>query len=294
MSIQKRKLSYYGIDFSSGDNHHFDSNLFCEFLLYLNELPEQDKLFNDEKTKKAVSLSSLHAETKEGLHLYKIVFKSCKYNHSPDYMSSRDGSERVSDKRLDEGDKELTHMCMRIDGNEAYTVFEDRRNGVTIGGVISYFNRYLENFLRDKGIEETFYLWAGIVPPDDFMTALNNTTRVSVAEIFVDKSVLGSGYLGLMDIDASSQDDLIMTLKSKPRQSLPKRAIQATFRNLSTEGTVVSRIRLYGKDINRMSVMIDSLHQKKVEEVIVDLLPNGVVDTYSIFAKIEEVLGVTE
>lgn len=294
MSTQRRKLSYYGIDFLSGDNHHFNSNLFCEFLSYLNELPDQDKLFNDEKTKKAVSLSSLRDETKEGLHLYKIVFKSCKYNHSPDYMSSRDGSERVSDKRLDEGDKELTHMCMRIDGNEAYTVFEDRRNGVTIGGVISYFNRYFKNFLRTKGIEESFYLWAGIVPPDDFMTALNNTTRVSVAEIFVDKSILGSGYLDLMDIDASSQDDLVMTLKSKHRQSLPKHAIQSTFRKLSTAGTVVNRIRLYGKDVNRMNVMIDSLHQKKVEEVIVDLLPNGVVDTYSIFAKIEEVLGVTE
>lgn len=43
-----------------------------------------------------------------------------------------------------------------------------------------------------------------------------------------------------------------------------------------------------------MNIMIDSLHQKKMEEVTVDLLPNGVVDTYSIFAKIEEVLGVTE
>ena len=73
MSTQRRKLSYYGIDFLSGDNHHFNSELFCEFLSYLNELPNQDKLFNDEKTKKAVALSSLRDETKEGLHLYKIV-----------------------------------------------------------------------------------------------------------------------------------------------------------------------------------------------------------------------------
>ena len=85
-----------------------------------------------------------------------------------------------------------------------------------------------------------------------------------------------------------------MTLKSKPRQSLPKRAMQSTFRKIATEGTLVNRIRLYGKDINRMNIVIDSLNQKKVEEVTVDLLPNGVVDTYSIFAKIEEVLGVTE
>lgn len=43
-----------------------------------------------------------------------------------------------------------------------------------------------------------------------------------------------------------------------------------------------------------MSVIIDSLKGKRVEEVTVDLTPNGVVDSYSIFAKIEEVMGVTE
>lgn len=294
MSTQKRKLSYFGIDFLSGENHRFDPALFCDFLAYLDALSTQDKLFNDEKTKKAVAVDQMLNETKSGLHLYKIVFKSCKYNHSPDYMSSRDGSERISDKRLDEGDKELTHMCMRIDGHEAYTIFEERRNGVTIGGVISYFNRHLKDFLHARGITDDFYLWAGVVPPDDFITALSNATRISAADIYVDKAVLGSGYLNIMELDASSQNDLVMTLKTVPRQSLPKRAMQGLFRRISTEGTVVNRIRLYGKDINGMNTMIDSLHQKKVDEVSVNLLQNGVVDTYSIFAKIEEILGVTE
>lgn len=294
MSTQKRKLSYFGIDFLSGENHRFDPALFCDFLAYLDALSTQDKLFNDEKTKKAVVADRMLNETKSGLHLYEIVFKSCKYNHSPDYMSSRDGSERISDKRLDEGDKELTHMCMRIDGHEAYTIFEERRNGVTIGGVISYFNRHLKDFLHARGITDDFYLWAGVVPPDDFITALSNATRISAADIYVDKAVLGSGYLNLMELDASSQNDLVMTLKTVPRQSLPKRAMQGLFRRISTEGTVVNRIRLYGKDINGMNTMIDSLHQKKVDEVSVNLLQNGVVDTYSIFAKIEEILGVTE
>ena len=68
MSTQRRKISYYGIDFLSGENHHFNSDLFCEFFSYLNGLSDQDKLFNDVKTKKAVALSSLRDETKEGIH----------------------------------------------------------------------------------------------------------------------------------------------------------------------------------------------------------------------------------
>ena len=294
MSVQKRKLSYWGIEFVSGDNHFFDAPLFCRFLSYVQGLPADEKLFRDEKNNKAVALSSIRDETKQGLHLFKIVFKSCKYNHSPDYMSSTDGSERPTDKQLYEGDKELTHMCMRIDGNEAFTIFEDRRNGVTMGGVVKYFNKLLHTFLAQEGITDNFYLWASIIPPEDFLTALEAADRVSVAELFVEKKVLDSKYLGLMDVDANSQDDLVITLKSKPRQSLPKRAIKQTFLSLTTEGSKVSRIRLYGKDINKMSVMIDSLKGKRVEEVTVDLTPNGIVDSYSIFVKIEEVMGVTE
>ena len=294
MSVQRRKLSYWSIEFASGDEHHFDSQLFCRFLNYVDNLSEEDKLFRDEKNNKAVALSSIRDERKQGLRLFKIIFKSCKYNHSPDYMSSTDGSERPTDKRLDEGDKELTHMCMRIDGSEAYTVFEECRNGVTMGGVIKYFNKLLHGFLVQEDIEETFYLWASIIPPDDFMTALRAAERISVAQLFVEKRVLGSGYLNLMDVDANSQDDLLITLKSKPRQSLPKRALRKTFQAIATEGTEISRIRLYGKDINKMNITIDSLGGKRIEEVTVDLTPNGVVDSYSIFAKIEEVLGVTE
>lgn len=294
MSLQKRKLSYYGIDFLSGDEHSFDSTLFCQFMAYLNGLPILSKLFNDTKAQKAISLASIRDETKDDIHLYKIVFKSCKYNHSPDYMSSTDGSERVSDKQLYEGDKELTHMCMRIDAHEAYTVFEDRRNGVSIGGVISYFNRHLKDFLHAHNLDDNFILWAGVVPSDDFLTALSNTTRVSVADIYVDKSVLGSEYLNLMEIDASAQEELVMVLKSKYKQSLTKRAIQSAYRKITTSGTVINRIRLYGKDQNGMNTVIDSLSQRKAEEVVVDLLPNGTVDTYSLFAKVEEVLGVTE
>ena len=77
-----------------------------------------------EKLNKAISIDSIKEEKIPGLHLIKCVFKSCTFNHSPNYMSSIDGSERPTDKLLFEGDKELTHICFRIDGNEAYTVFE--------------------------------------------------------------------------------------------------------------------------------------------------------------------------
>lgn len=294
MSLQKRKLSYWSIDFSYGDTHLFDRTLFTKFLDYVGMLSTSEQIFRDDKTKKAVAISNILCETKEGMILYKIIFKSCKYNHSPDYMSSNDGSERPSDKKLYEGDRELTHMCLRIDAKEAYTVFEERRNGVSMGGVINYLNTLLKRFLKLQGKDDSLFLWAGIIPPDDFLTSLKSAKRISVAEMFLGKKVLGSSHLNLIDLEASSQESITITVKSKPRESLAKQGFEKLFLSLASEGTDVSRIRLHGKDINKMNIIIDSLNGKRVDEVTVNLTPAGTVDSYSIFAKIEEVLGVTQ
>lgn len=294
MSTQKRKISYWSFGFLSGDEHYFNTEVFCRFMVYLQTVDSQTLLYRDEKQNKAISLESIREETKQGIHLYKVIFKSCKFNHSPDYMSSIDGSERPTEKLLSEGDKELTHICFRIDTDEAYTIFEERRNGVAIGGVVTYLNRLLKKFiLESDDLEDNFCIWSSIIPPDDFMTALGKTNRISSTELFVQRKVLGTGYLGLMDDDVNSQDDLVITVKAKPRQSLAKRGIKKAYTALTTGGTEISRIRVRGKDLNKMNVTIDSLNGKKVDEVTVNLQDNGIVDSYSFFAKIEELLGVT-
>ena len=93
MSTQKRKISYWSFDFLSGDEHFFDADVFCRFLAYLQTVNQQSLLYRDEKQNKAIALESIREETKQGIHMYKVVFKSCKYNHSPDYMYISNGPE---------------------------------------------------------------------------------------------------------------------------------------------------------------------------------------------------------
>ncbi len=294
MSVQKRKIAYYSIEFHKGDERFFDPKLFCEFLSYSDSMSGEERIFNDTTSKKAVDFDSVEMEKKEGLILYKITFKSCKYHHSPDYMSSIDGSERSSDKKLDEGEKELTHMCINVKSNEAYTIFEQRRNGVSIGGIVKYFNKLFKQFLMLRGIKENFYLFASLIPPDDFLTLLENSERILQANIYTEKRVLGSGFLDLMAIDPSCQDDLIITARAKRGESLSKRTMREAFLKLSSEGISTNRIRLYAKDIDKLDVIIDSMGQKKIDEITVELNENGTVNSYSIFAYLEELMGVIE
>ena len=292
MSTQKRKITYWSIDFIKNEEHAFDPNMLCRFMIYVSRLDEMIRLEKNTKTNKAISLESVRDETIHGIRLLKVVFKSCKFNHSPAYMSSTNGTERPSDKQLDEGEKELTHVCMRINENEAYTAFEERRNGISMHVLVHYMNRFISSFCASEGKDDKYLLWASIIPSEDFLTSLGTTRKISSVELFVEKKVLGSDYLNLMNMDNNAQDDIIMTIKPKPRQSIGERFIREAYLRMATEGYEVSRIRIHGKDINKMSVTIDSLNGKKVDEITVNLLNNGVIDSYSMFAKLEEVLGV--
>jgi hypothetical protein len=263
-------------------------------MLYLNGLKQECLLERDEKQNKAISIDSIKDQNIQGIHLIKCIFKSCTYNHSPNYMSSIDGSERPTDKLLTEGDKELTHICFRIDGNEAYTVFEERRNGVSMGMAISYLNKMTKRFVEDKKLCKNFSIHNSIIPSVDFETGLKKTHTISNMEIFVEKKIIGTEYLNFMDFDSNTQDDLTISIKAKPRKTLSVKNVLNVFRKISSEKEMVKRVRIRGRDANKMGVLLDSMNGKKVDEITVDLKENGVVDSYSFFSKVEELLGVCE
>ena len=293
MSTQNRKISYWSIDFvDKDDNRFFSEDIFCRFMAYIRSLKMQELLFRDEKQYKAVSVESIEKKDKQGKKIYRVIFKSCKYNHSPNYMSSLDGTERPTDKLRTEGDKELTHMCVRVDENEAFTVFEERRSGVTLGAVIKYFNHLFEMYAQAEGIDKSYVLQQSVIPSEDFLSALDRTNRITVAEVFVKKEFIGTEFLGLVDTDDQTQNDLTITIKAKPRQSLKKRTVRALYERVMTAGAEVKRVRIRGKDAEKMSIVIDSLNGKKVLETTVDLLDSGIVDSTSILKKMEDLLKV--
>lgn len=220
----------------------------------------------------------------------RIIFKSCKYNHSPNYMSSEDGSERKTDKKLTEGEKEITHMLLKIYDNEAYTIFEERRAGVSIGNVINFFNKNLRNLKEQDAISDDRILEFGIVPSDDFISLIDKSERIMSAELYTEKQILGSENLNILDLDDNTRENIIVTIKAKNRESLTKTLFKNLFNKFTTNETKVKRIRLYTKDGNNLSVIADTQRAKKLEEITVLLKENGTVDSDSIFCKMEELL----
>lgn len=291
MSVRERKISFLSIEFGEGEERSFDPEEFERLLLYIDGLAGGDRIFKDDKSKKAVDIQSIRIYEKDERKYAQIVFKSCKYNHSPNYMSSIDGTERPTTKDLTEGEKELTHMCMRLDEDEAFTVFEERKSGVSIGSVLKYLNKNLMKLRQEEDSQDTRQLSYGIVPSENFLESLSHVSRVSEAELYVKRRVIGNGFLDITELNEESREDVMITVKSRPRRNIGIAAIRGAFRRMAAEESVLSRIRVYGKGEDNKNLVLDTDIAKRQEEISVELSEDGTVDSISILEKMSAMLG---
>ena len=294
MSSENRKIGFYVFRFQkygAEKEQFFDDATFKAALEYIFSLPDADKIIRHETNKKAISIETSDIDKVTGGHLVKIVFKSCKYNHNPNYMSSVDGSERTSDKRDYEGEKEKTHLCIRINNLEAKVILEERRSGVTIAGITDYINRKLKEYLEQKHLPHNYKLIHGIIPMRDFLVELNEMSKLKLAEMYTYKQLLGSeGYNLLEREDPCMKDEIIITAKAKPKESLLKRGFEKAYQSIVAGESHVSRIRIYGNDAEGNAIKLDSLMIKKLEYVTAALDEDGTVNTGSIFSGMMDIL----
>lgn len=296
MSTSDRKIGFYSFSFHKHgrpeDELYFDRDLFKNFLEDIAALPETERLIRIEQYNKAICLETIVIDPIPGGFLIKVLFKSCKYNHNPKYMSSIDGSERETDKQPEEGEKEKTHLCMRISSFEAKVVLEERRSGITINGITNYLNNKLREYLTKNEKSKNFKIIYGIVPVSGFIQELERMSRLKFAEIYTYKYMLGSEAYGLLDReDLSMKEEVVITVKAKPKESLAKRTGTYIFNQITAEDSKVSRIRIYGKDQAGKNIMLDSLLIKKMEYINTALDNDGTVNTASIMGHMMVILG---
>ncbi|MEK3823162.1 hypothetical protein [Paenibacillus sp. FSL K6-1558] len=296
MSTQNRKVGYYNFEFEKRGQveRFFDRAFFKDFIDYVMVLPSHEQVINIPRHNKAVAIDRYAVTSFHADFVVRIVFKSCKYNHSPEYMSSRDGSERNSDKKQHEGEKEKTHLCIRISSYEASLLLEERRNGVTINEITNYLNKKLKEYLTSLSRPKNLKIIYGTVPSENFLAMLETMEDIKVAEVITSKVHLGSEAMGVIEEeDHSMKEEVLVTMKAKPKESMAKRTFRKLFNSITANESKVSRIRLYGRDSSNNPLRIDSEPFKKVDYVVTELDDNGTVNTDSIFEKMFEVLDIT-
>ena len=275
MSSCLRKIEYYGICFCERGGEYEDSEKLVDLVTAL----DTNFIYDDSKTSKFWRL-----DTKErSNNIFKLIYKSGKYNHSPNYISRLSGQERLSDKDLDEGECEKTHIV--IDTNTSSLIIESRRSGISAFSIVKYINSFIKDrnldFNKIKVVKEL---------KEDFLSNIQALDRIQSVELFVEKEIIGSDYLNLIEPTTETQDEVVITIKAQKRKTLIISQIIDRFRKIGLQGEKTKRIRVRGRDSDNITVLLDSLNQGKVEQIYVDLNENGTVNSNSFFEKAIEVL----
>lgn len=270
MSSCLRKIEYYGIYFCESGEEYEDS----EKLVNLVTALDINFIYDDSKTSKFWRL-----DTKERTNnIFKLIYKSGKYNHSPNYISKLNGKERRSDKDLNEGECEKTHVV--IDVNTSSLIIESKRSGISAFSIVKYIN----SFIKDRNLE---FNKIKVVKElkEDFLNNIQALDRIQSIELFVEKEIIGSDYFNLIEPTTETRDEVVITIKAQKNKTLTISKIIDKFEKIGLQGEKTKRIRVRGRDSDNITVLLDSLNQGKVEQIYVDLDENGIVNSNSFFEK---------
>jgi hypothetical protein len=275
MSVSTRKVK---ILYKTLINHQWKTNVITPFIevqdviKFIHKKHKQDKI-RDIKGDKFCFLENFKIEessNKSRIEIYGF-FKSARNKFRPNLVNRRTGIERPNPKLLAEGDIEKTHFVIVLDNslNEVYFVHEFNFHGLTINNVIDYFRFFAKEYATENKLPKNYTLKHQIIPKSGFIEALKSMGRVKVADVYIDKQLLGSEALNLSNRIVNVKSELKLTIGSNPRESI-KSTIVDIFNNFNSSGTLVSKIRVEGKDELDNDVLIDTSFMNKQDYINVD------------------------
>ncbi|GAA6391980.1 hypothetical protein [Megasphaera sp.] len=296
MSVSLRTLGFYNCYMNGRDNNKefFNRDFFIKLIKYIASLDSSERLENNEKDKKVCSLKKyeLNSDDKD---IITLIFTSAKYAHSPDLVSSIDGSTRPTDKQLYEGEEELTHLCLKLKAEKSIILLEERRSGMNITKIISYLNSYIDKLAKEENKKYPYKLFSEIYPVRNVKDIIDHFSRATTLELFVKKDVIRDEMDEMMEfseIDSPViRDEVMITIKAGKREEFSnsilkkiKKVADAILGKRESNGKC-TRIRMRGKNNANHPISFDTDILKRKEQVESVLNKNGTVNTEDLLKK---------
>ena len=193
-----------------------------------------------------------------------------------------DGSERRNDKTIDEGEKELTHVCLKVCEDVAYCAVEGNRYGIGIQSMVTYLN----TFVKEVDFESALYYeyiatkgLADLIIQSQRIMALDVELSYQKSSEDICRQLYGTGV----------KQTYVSHFSAERKHSLSKDSVKKIYESVDATGKVRRvKVLLRSKDGNEM--MLDSLMEKVRDKVEVEFDENGVVISTDIFSKLQEYL----
>jgi len=194
---------------------------------------------------------------------------SARHKFRPNLLDQKTGEERLSPKKITEGEKEKTHFAIKIVEEETFLLIEQNGNGISPIQLMSYLNKFLKEYLKSISVPRNFSIAFLLVGRDNFLEILSDLKKVKSADIFLNKSLLGDKFLNFSNRTIALKNNLVLSATAEPNQSMKEAAID--FFNTFNKNTSVSRVRIKGVDNSGAKVTLDTTFIEKTGSLNINL-----------------------
>jgi len=288
MSKKDRKISFNTLITEEYITHNFEPfTLIQDIIPFIKKLKKLDKQYDLKESKFCLLQSATQKAFSDGSTGFVGHFRSARHKFRPNLIDKETGLERVSPKKISEGDIEKTHFGIKIINNEVFLLLEVNGNGVSILQIVNYFNYFAKRYLNGLGQRRNFSVEYTKLGTNDFLKSIKKLKRVRVAEVYFDKSLMGNGCLNFSNRTSNLKRNIKLTATAEKAESIAETSIDL-FNKLSSGKSGISKVRILGNDKNGTEVTLDTSFIEKVDSLSLDLNPiTGEIITAEILTGID-------
>lgn len=286
MKTVKKKIGFYYLVLKDGDlelsAHDVLIRLF-DFLTYKTRLERKLDIAKD----KIVFLDTCTSDRVKAL--LKLRFKSAKHSYRAPLINKNTVKERDNPKMIEEGEQIKTHALIKFKDSCAFLFLETGSGVLTSNNLKEYLNQMLVLYNIEHSDDELVgHFSLQMIPCENFREVLQSMTRVSCAEIYTEKQILGSDALNFSDPTDELREEVVVSIKAERKKSI-ERFIYRLLDKFSGGESVIRRIRVKGKMSNNNDSIIDTgfLLKKEYVDVLQDD-ETGQLKSANMFSKLVE------
>jgi hypothetical protein len=261
MPRKKRKIGFYYLTVSNKEITA--SEAFNQVINHINELERANRRLNLGNNKFCLLDDFQHFQQNKRS---KILFKSATHSFRPNLIHRETITERESPKQLQEGETQKTHLVTKSINGELVFLMEKHLNGIGANQFIKYLNHFLEQIET----EIPFLFSFEIMVKDNFLDEIELLNRVTCAEVFIDKQLLGSDALDYSNRINQVKHEVVLTVKAKNKDTIEDFA-RDVYAKFNGGENVIRKIRIIGRNEENNEVIINTDFIERLEYIMPEI-----------------------
>lgn len=286
MKTVKKKIGFYYLVLKDGDLELSAHDVLIRLFVFLTDKTRLERK-RDIAKDKIVFLDTCTSDKVKTL--LKLRFKSAKHSYRAPLIDKNTVEERDNPKRIEEGEQMKTHALIKFKYDCTFLFLETGSGVLTSNNLKEYLNQMLILYNAEHSDDELVgHFSLQMIPCENFRDVLQSMTRVSCAEIYTEKRILGSDALNFSDPTDELREEVVVSIKAERKKSIV-RLIYRLLDKFSGGESVIRRIRVKGKMSNNNDSIIDTgfLLKKEYVDVLQDD-ETGQLKSANMFSKLVE------